>query len=80
MQSSPRVIPLYRKAPTARDSWNIHASGLVRAAHGLKAASETFGGLGHEDLSIRSRKLMWRAEQILAELAGRADREERRLP
>jgi hypothetical protein len=65
---------------SARERWAAHAPALIRAARDLEVASRTFHGLERADLSIRARKLRWRAEELLTDIAAAADAEARRLP
>ncbi len=62
---------------SALDAWDRYAAPLVKSARDLAVIGQTFAKLGRKDLAIRSRKLQWRAEELLHELAVAADAESR---
>ena len=64
--------------PSAVDLWNLHANDLVRHSYTLHEAEKTFRALDKPALAERARKLSCYTEIVLAELAGRAGREDRR--
>jgi hypothetical protein len=71
-------LPRSKHHTTAQQLWKRHAADLVKHSWTLGEIERTFRALNRPALAERARKLGCYTEIVGAELAGAADREERR--